>query len=216
MRPIKSIDDPRYVKALSHPLRVRILAMLRERDASPVELADWLKASLGTVAYHVRTLERLGVIELVKETKVRGAIEHHYRAKHDPLISDEMWAETAPIAKQAMVDAILQTNDEYVRASAAAGGFDRSDAVLLRKRLVLDAKAFAQLNKACTKLFEQARSIEEAAAKRIERDPHAEDIVESGLSILLFETVRLTDPDRADVDGRRSATQRRRRRSRST
>ena len=50
---IPEIDDPRYVKAMSHPLRVRILAMLDERTASPVELAGWLGASLGTVAYHV-------------------------------------------------------------------------------------------------------------------------------------------------------------------
>ena len=60
MKPIKSIDDPRYVKAMSHPLRVRILAMLDERKASPNQLAGWLGASLGTVAYHVRTLEQLG------------------------------------------------------------------------------------------------------------------------------------------------------------
>src|SRR5438477_543648 len=59
MKPITNIDDPRYVKAMSHPLRVRILAMLDERTASPVELAGWLRASLGTVAYHVRTLERI-------------------------------------------------------------------------------------------------------------------------------------------------------------
>ena len=44
---------------MSHPLRVRILAMRDERTASPVELAGWLGASLGTVAYHVRTLERM-------------------------------------------------------------------------------------------------------------------------------------------------------------
>jgi DNA-binding transcriptional ArsR family regulator len=214
MKPIKSIEDPRYVKALSHPLRVRILAMLRERDASPVELAEWLKASLGTVAYHVRTLERFGLIELVKETKVRGAIEHHYRARHHPVISDESWARTAPIAKQAVVDAALQTNDDYVRASAAAGGFDRSDAFLARHRTRLDAKGFAQLNKACKKLVEQAERIEQAAAKRIERDPHSEDIVEAGISVLLFEAVRLTDPNGADVaDDGRTSTHRRRRRS---
>ena len=28
-QPISNIDDPRYVKAISHPLRVRILAMLQ-------------------------------------------------------------------------------------------------------------------------------------------------------------------------------------------
>src|ERR671929_86884 len=37
--PITNIDDPRYVKAISHPLRVRILAMLQERTASPSELS---------------------------------------------------------------------------------------------------------------------------------------------------------------------------------
>ena len=42
MKPIKSIDDPRFVKAMSHPLRVRILALLDERTASPVEICQVL------------------------------------------------------------------------------------------------------------------------------------------------------------------------------
>ena len=99
MRPITNIDDPRYVKAMSHPLRVRILALLDERIASPVELAGWLDATLGTVAYHVRTLERMGLVELVRETRVRGAVEHHYRSCGRPQVSDEAWAAAPPIAK---------------------------------------------------------------------------------------------------------------------
>src|SRR5215212_9980106 len=71
MPPLRTIDDPRYVKAMSHPLRVRILARLGERTASPNELAEWLDAPLGTVAYHVRTLRRLGLIELRRETRAR-------------------------------------------------------------------------------------------------------------------------------------------------
>ena len=67
MEPITNIDDPLYVKAMSHPLRVRILAMLDERTASPVELAGWLGASLGAVACDVRTPERTGLVELVWE-----------------------------------------------------------------------------------------------------------------------------------------------------
>ncbi len=50
---VRRIDDPRLVKAMSHPLRVRILAMLDERKASPNQLAGWLGASLGTVAYAI-------------------------------------------------------------------------------------------------------------------------------------------------------------------
>ena len=119
MKPITNIDDPRYVKALSHPLRVRILAMLDERTASPVELAGWLGSSLGTVAYHVRTLERMGLIELVHETRVRGAVEHHYRSKERPRVSDDAWAAAPPIAKQAAVSSSLQTIDAYARADFA-------------------------------------------------------------------------------------------------
>ena len=160
MAPIKNIDDPRYVKAMSHPLRVRILAMLDERKASPNQLAGWLDASLGTVAYHVRTLEQLGLIELVDETRVRGAVEHHYRAKARPNVTVEGWAQAPPIAKQAAVGSSLDVIGEYARVSAAAGGFDRSDAQLRRALLKLDAKGFAQLSKACDKLLEQAEKIE--------------------------------------------------------
>src|SRR5690349_17392647 len=150
MRPIKTIDDPRYVKAMSHPLRVRILAMLGERRSSPRELAELLGAPLGTTAYHVRTLERLQLIELVAERPVRGAIEHYYRATKRPTVSDEAWAQAGAMAKQAAVGATLQTIDDYARLSAAAGGFDRADAQLNRRLVRLDAKGFAELSKACT------------------------------------------------------------------
>src|SRR5690349_6113016 len=63
--PITTIDDPRYLKAVSHPVRVRILAMLDEGPASPKVLADRLGISLGVVAYHVRTLHELDLLKLV-------------------------------------------------------------------------------------------------------------------------------------------------------
>jgi DNA-binding transcriptional ArsR family regulator len=204
MKPIKNIDDPRYVKAMSHPLRVRILAMLDERKASPNQLAGWLDASLGTVAYHVRTLQQLGLIELVGETRVRGAVEHHYRAKARPMVTEEGWAKAPPIAKQAAVGSSLDVIGEYARASAAAGGFDRTDAQLRRAMVRLDARGFAQLSKACDKLLEQAQKIEAAAAERSAKKPHADDVVEAGLGVLLFEAIQLSGRE----DGARPARRR--------
>jgi DNA-binding transcriptional ArsR family regulator len=211
MKPIKNIDDPRYVKAMSHPLRVRILAMLDERKASPNQLAGWLGASLGTVAYHVRTLEQLGLIELVDETRVRGAVEHHYRARQRPNVTAEGWAQAPPIAKQAAVGSSLDVIAEYARASAAAGGFDRRDAHLARGLYRLDARGFTQLSKAISKLLEQAEKIEASAAERIAKDPHAEDIIEAGLGIMLFDAVRLSAS--ADGAGPKSGTRRTRARA---
>jgi DNA-binding transcriptional ArsR family regulator len=205
---VQAIDDPRFVKAMSHPLRVRILAMLDERKASPNELAGWLGASLGTVAYHVRTLEQLGLIELVDETRVRGAVEHHYRARERPNVTAEGWAQAPPIAKQAAVGSSLDVIGEYARVSAAAGGFDRAEAQLRRALLRLDGRGFAQLSRACDRLLEQAAKIEAQAAERIAKRPHAEDVVEAGLGVMLFDAVRLSSTEHND--GRKPAARRRR------
>jgi DNA-binding transcriptional ArsR family regulator len=191
MKPITNIDDPRYVKAMSHPLRVRILALLDERIASPVELAGWLGATLGTTAYHVRTLERMGLVELVHETRVRGAVEHHYRSKDRPRVSDEAWAAAPPIAKQAAVSSSLQTIDAYASAASAAGGFDHGNSHLTRTALHLDARGWSELSRACSRLLAQVDRIEEAAKERMERNPQAGES-SVALVMMLFETARLS------------------------
>jgi DNA-binding transcriptional ArsR family regulator len=209
-KPVTNISDPRYVKALSHPLRVRILALLQERTASPRELAEWLDATLGTVSYHVRTLHDFGLIELVKTTQVRGAIAHHYKAKIRPRVDDEAWASAAPIVKQAAVGAALQTVDDYARASAAAGGFDRGEAHLSRTSLRLDARGWQQAAKACEKLLADLNRIEDAAAKRLEKDPHASGAADAAVVLLLFEAVKLSEQNGDAPAGRRTSSPRRR------
>ncbi len=192
MKPITNIDDPRYVKAMSHPLRVRILALLDERPASPVELANWLGARLGTVAYHVRTLERLGLIELIGKNRVRGAIEHHYRAKDRPTVSDEAWAAAPAIAKQAAVSASLETIDAYAHTASGAGGFDDGDAHLTRTALHLDARGFGDVSRACLQILAEVDRIEASASERIELNPHTAKTRDVALVMMLFEAARTT------------------------
>ena len=213
MQPIESVEDPRYVKAMSHPLRVRIVAMLGERPATPRELAGLLDSTLGNTAYHVRTLEQLGLIELVEERPVRGAIEHVYRAREHPGLTDAGWDRASPVAKQAAVGSALQVVDEYARASAAAGGFDRADAHLARRVIRVDAKGFAELSKACGKLLAQADKIEAAAAERLGKSANGDGkdagVVEAGLGVLLFEALRLTGPADEERAKRRRPSRRR-------
>lgn len=197
VKPITDIDDPRYVKAMSHPLRVRILAMLDERVASPNQLAGWLGATLGTTAYHVRVLEQLGLIELADETRVRGAVEHHYRAKGRPMVSAQAWSEVTQIAKQAAVGSSLKIIDEYAQASGASGGFDRPEAHLSRTRVKLDVKGWKQLMTTTLRYVEKVEGIERAALERMERKPHAEVESEATVVVMNFEGARLTDaPER--------------------
>lgn len=190
---MRTIDDPRYIKAMSHPLRVRILAMLAERAASPVELAPRLGVSLSLTAYHVRTLYRLGLLELVRTTTVRGAIAHHYRAKDRPLVTDEAWAAASPIAKQAAIGSTLQIIDEYARAAAAAGGFDRREAHLTRTVVELDAQGWRDLSDACMELVRAVERIGEESAARLEAEgPHA-DRGRGSVVVMAFESGLLSD-----------------------
>ena len=144
----------------------------------------------------MRTLLELGLIELVDETRVRGAVEHHYRSKERPRVSDEAWAEAPPIAKQVAVSSSLQTIDAYARAASAAGGFDHGNSHLTRTALQLDARGWNDLSRACLRLLAQVDRIEQASNERIERNPHSAQTKDIALAVMLFETVGLaTDHD---------------------
>jgi len=70
-------------RANTHPLRVSILEVLNldgGRMLSPKDLSLELQAPLSTVNYHVTELRKCGLLEVVDERQVRGAIEHFYRS----------------------------------------------------------------------------------------------------------------------------------------
>jgi hypothetical protein len=63
-----------------HPARDQILDVMRSygKPISPTQLARITGGTLGSTAYHVRTLVSAGVVELADEGRVRGAVEHFY------------------------------------------------------------------------------------------------------------------------------------------
>jgi DNA-binding transcriptional ArsR family regulator len=187
MKQITEINDPRLVKALAHPLRVQLLRVLQGRVASPSELAEELGARLGNVSYHMRVLERLEVIDLVKTKPRRGAVEHYFRARGTLRITDKAWAQVPAIVKDAMVAATLEQITRYVHTAASIGGFEDQYAHLSRHALVLDKPGFAELAVAMRELIDRARDIEAASAARAAKGDHAQDEISSGLVMMLFE-----------------------------
>lgn len=69
------------MRALAHPLRLRILRLTLNQPMTNRELAARLQRDPGTVLHHVRTLVRGGFLaaEPVREGR-RGALERPYRA----------------------------------------------------------------------------------------------------------------------------------------
>ena len=192
-KPVTTINDPRYLKAVSHPVRVRILAMLDEGPASPKQLADRLGASLGVVAYHVRTLHDLDLLKLVGTRQRRGATEHMYATVARPSFSDEAWAAMEPVAKQRLLGSMLRQIGEYANASAAAGGFDRDDANISRLSLRLDERGWQQLAAASKKWLAEVEKIESGVQKRLKKPGDEHDLMDVGLVMLLFEALPLSE-----------------------
>ena len=71
----------RLARANTHPLRVSILEVLNidnGRMLSPKDLSLELQAPLSTVNYHVTELRYSGLVKIIDERQVRGAVEHFY------------------------------------------------------------------------------------------------------------------------------------------
>jgi DNA-binding transcriptional ArsR family regulator len=160
--------DPRLAKALSHPMRTHILAILNEQVASPNEIAQMLGERLPNVSYHVRALNDLGCIELVRTAQRRGAIEHYYRALQRPFFSDRDWKRLPRSARQAVADMGLQMIWEEVSDSIRDGTFEnRSDRHLSRSPLELDQEGWGELNELLAKTLSDAEAIGAKSAKRL-------------------------------------------------
>jgi DNA-binding transcriptional ArsR family regulator len=180
------ITDPRLAKALAHPLRLEILRRLGDRTASPSEIAAEIGAPLTNVSYHVRKLRALGLIKLVRKTPKRGVIEHYYSAQSRRAVTDEAWAATPAIVKQALVGPTAERGVSDMAKAARDGGFDRRDAHLSTTRMKLDEAGWKEAAEILLKAFRDLETIEVAARERLDKDPDAQ-LVSATSVISLFE-----------------------------
>jgi DNA-binding transcriptional ArsR family regulator len=125
---LKSFMDRRLIKALSHPLREHVLAVLNERVASPSEIGREIDLEVPAFYHHVETLEDLGFLERVESRRRRGAEEHFFRAKATMLFDDLAW-EKIPASVRADIagSQVWSILDELVRAFRS-GAFGASPA----------------------------------------------------------------------------------------
>jgi len=124
--------DQRLVRALAHPLRIQILEILSERIASPNTLSMELETGLSHVAYHTRTLDKCGCLELVDTAQRRGATEHFYKASPGSFIGNREWRSVPRSVRGAISAATLQTFLDKAIAALEAGTLDGRDDTIFR------------------------------------------------------------------------------------
>ena len=179
--------DPNLAKALSHPLRQRILERLSvDGEASPTQIARLLDAPLPNVAYHVRILVELDCVELVRTRQVRGALEHYYRATASPWLDAELWAQLpASFRRQALARTLRDIVSDASDAGVA-GGFDHPDAYLRRVDVRLDEQGWQDAAELLAQLLTAMERIHADSANRAAENDIASPTIDAEIALLLF------------------------------
>jgi len=137
------------VKACSHPHRVHAFGMIAERPTSTNEIAADLGEEPTRIAYHVRALVRLKLIEVAIEKKRRGATEYFYTPTQPAFFSDAEWAKLSPEERRRPSLWTVQRIMLDIARSMDAGIFDqRDDQHLSRAPLLVDEEGWKRLVKA--------------------------------------------------------------------
>ena len=147
------LEKPEQLKALGHPLRVRVLEMLGQEgdwQLTNRELAQRLGVDPGHLHFHVRMLHRAGLIELAHTV---GGREKPYRPVARTLrVAPELLASGLTTdLRAAMLDEVQRGWDEH-----GPEGLFRSAQVTAR----ISAEKAIEL---ITELVEKARDAEEDA-----------------------------------------------------
>ncbi|MFF4243187.1 ArsR/SmtB family transcription factor [Streptomyces sp. NPDC001822] len=72
------VTTDEQLRAVSSLTRHRIMAVLRFEPATITQIAERVGLAKGSSSYHVRLLERAGLVKVVRTRKVRGVTERYY------------------------------------------------------------------------------------------------------------------------------------------
>ncbi len=191
------IEDPAAAAALMHGERAAILERFREPGSatSVARLLDWPRQRVG---YHVRVLERLGLLEHVEDRKAGNCVERILQA------SARCYA-IAPSALGELAARPEQIADRFSSAYLVARAADIADQVgRLRELAQAEQKKLATLTLETRIAFESpraqyrfARELETQVRRLIERyhRPDLEGSREFDLTCLAHPR---TQPDRIE------------------
>jgi DNA-binding transcriptional ArsR family regulator len=131
------------IRALNHPLRIKMLSILGQRSASPREMSRELGEELSNVSYHARALKKDGLAEIVHEEPVRGAVQHFYRATDRPVLGADDWEELDPEVRRSALEYGLGRIYTDATVALHAGTVDRRrGGHLSRTPLVVDEEGW--------------------------------------------------------------------------
>jgi hypothetical protein len=171
-------DKSTAATVLAHPLRVRILEILNQRDMSPVEFCREGFAPEATevshVAYHFRELAEYGALAVVEQNLRRGSVEHVYRGLGRAYFSDLQWNELDREERVRLSKTMVQGLMARIEGALMSDTFDsRVNRHLTWIAMRLDEQGWSEMTTALTAAFGEVEQIRADAEARLDRDGEA-------------------------------------------
>jgi hypothetical protein len=184
---LKTFFDRRLVKALCHPVREHILAVLNERIASAREIGEEIGADVSSFYHHVEELEKFGCIERVATKRRRGANEHFFQAKTSLFFDDAAWRKLPGTLKEDQTVSSLQYLFNEVVAALEEGTFNaRENPHASWMPGLFDGQGWNEATALMNQTLDGLMAIREAAALRLAET--GEQGIPATMGLLAFET----------------------------
>ena len=135
-QPVHVVEDIEALQVLGHPLRVRILELLRE-PGSAATVAREVGETRQKVNYHLKELERVGLVEAVGERRSGNFMETLYEAVGRSFLVSPRVAWSDP----RRVDALRQQHS--LERLVMVGAQLERDAITLLDRAAFDGEQIA-------------------------------------------------------------------------
>ncbi len=139
------IDDPRAIRALAHPARQRVIDELYNGNVlTATECAELAGLTPSAMSYHLRALERWGIVERADESA--DGRERPWRAAAGSLVISSQSNEAGRLASQTIIRSAVDRVLEQFEQMAGDDPWDDISS-LSRSRLWLthdEAKQFGQ------------------------------------------------------------------------
>jgi DNA-binding transcriptional ArsR family regulator len=167
----KTIDQ-HLVRALAHPMRVRILEALQGHTASPTELSKRFEEPLGVVSYHANALLEVECIEQVRTQPKRGTIEHFYTAKPRSFIGHQDWRRAPVSVRGGVTDEAIRTFVGKIGDAIDADTIDsRDDTTLNWMPMTVDDQGWRQTAEILDRALRELQAVAaESRARLGEKD----------------------------------------------
>lgn len=173
MKSVFKLESYDQLKTLSDPLRAKIMVFLVEQSYTGQQLAEKLEIPRAKIHYHLKELEKHGLIQLEHKEEVKGIVQKFYRSVAASFYPGEnllnYTSEIGEIARQSILLLLERTKARVLTAPSKSFNHSQTnssndwEAISTQVEVKLTKKQFRRWKKKYINLLEELRDLEEKA-----------------------------------------------------